>query len=489
MTNIDFRQFAFPTKKDDTEIVSGLNLPDISLPGIKWKAPQLLAINYGLQQKKFVLSLDKGMGKTLTYLMTFHLAGIENYLILCSNNAKLTQMVHLQTYFPHLSFTFVEGQNKGKREKLWHSGANVLIATPATFLADMGKHAKSSGRIIPDKLANSPKIYDEFHKVLRSRTSGAFKLLKEVDNPYLILSSGSAGGKGPQDLWAALHLCNNKMFRGFWPYVNEFCEVEQSRWGRTISGVRNIEGWRQKVANACFHRKKDLKDYPPKTRQALRVEMLPWQKKIHDQLRNELWAIWKDEQSGQEKMVITPNTLAATMKIRQFLTCPKVLDESLGYGAGLEGVWADAEEAELSHFVISTMHVKAIPYIRQFLSERGKVSWSLQGGKFSSAQELKDEIDRWTKQGGPIVQSIKYAESYELPAARIMYMLGPDYSAEQNGQAEDRIHRDIRVTPHPVDIYYVKHMESYEGTLMDMMAEGADINHAMMTKSLEEIFQ
>lgn len=496
----ELHAFSFPSPTDDAIAVQNLGLADwdplLAEHGLKFKNPQKLAIHYGIAQRKLILSLDKGAGKTLTYLSTFIFGGVKRFVILCSNNAKLTQQKHLDKYFPNVRYVFVEGQDKAKRKAIWErQDVDVFIATYATFQADMGGRtiSKTTGKqtvgVIPQSVANLPKICDEAHKVLRRRQSKFFDLMKSIDNPWLILSSGSAGGKGPQDMWAMLHLTNRAMFRGYWPYVEKYTHVEETRFGKQISGVQNIEQWRWQVGHHTFHRRKDLKDYPPKTRQSLEVDMEPWQKKIHDQLRNELWAVWKDEQSGDDKMVITPNTLAATMKIRQFLVCPKLLDESFGWGAGLEGIWGDVEDAELKHYVISTPFRAAIPYIEQFLSAKGHGSTVFQGGMYATANELQSAIDRWTRQGGAAIQTIKFAESYELPAARIMYMLGYEYSAEENSQAEDRIHRDIRVTPHPVDIYYVKNRFSYEANLIDMMAEGADTNFAMMNRPLTEIFR
>ncbi|MEB3059409.1 hypothetical protein, partial [Parvimonas sp. D9] len=92
--------------------------------------------------------------------------------------------------------------------------------------------------------------------------------------------------------------------------------------------VKNVNGWRRAVSPVVFHRRKDLKDYPQKTRSALEVEMEPWQQKIHDELREQLMSILP---SGE--LLFAANSMAATMKIRQFMVCPKTYDESLGWGA------------------------------------------------------------------------------------------------------------------------------------------------------------
>ena len=88
-----------------------------------------------------------------------------------------------------------------------------------------------------------------------------------------------------------------------------------------------------------------------------------------------------------------------------------------------------------------------------------------------------------------MIQTIQFAESYELPAARTMYMLGYLHDPEQNSQAEDRIHRDIRVTPHPVDIYYVKALGSYDESVIEALSETADNLHNLMHRPFKEYIQ
>lgn len=208
--------------------------------------------------------------------------------------------------------------------------------------------------------------------------------------------------------------------------------------------------------------------------------MEPWQKKAHDSIVKELMAELPDG-----AIFASPHAAAATMKLRQFMVCPKVISPSFGYGAGLEAILADVQESELKHFVISTPFKDPIPWIEEFFRLNKIPTERLMGGDGVTVDEMATRIARWTKNGGAMIQTIQFAESYELPAARIMYMLGYLHNHEQNMQAEDRIHRDLRVTPHPVDIYYVKALGSYDEKIIEALAEEADNIHNLMHKPMK----
>jgi hypothetical protein len=486
--------YAFPSEEfDDSEIVAALGIEQPRLAAeIEFKAPQLLETHFAPRHLRHVLSYDKGMGKTLAYLHATISQNPERLLIQCGRNATLTQISHLQLYWPewHERTIVVSHMDKAKRAQMWASDNKVFISTPATLQADMGSRNLGGDRGFTARSA--PKwlehpdsvVVDEFHKWLRTRTSGFWKLLKKMSPEQLILSSGSAGGKGPQSLWAALNLCDPKLWSSYWKYVYTFCQVGEGEYGKIIGPVRNITNWRSAVSRNVIHRLKDLKDYPPKTRQALPVETPAWQQKVHDQLRKELMT-----QLPDGELYVTPNTLAAFTRIRQFLVCPKIIDPSFGWGAGLEAILEDVKDSELTHFVISTPFRAAVPLIQQFLQENKIYSERLMGSDVVDHDDMRQRITRWGQFGGAMVQTIAFAESYELPHARIMYMLGYMHDHEQNIQAEDRINRDLRVTPHPTDIYYVKLLGSVDEDVIQAMSDSADNVYNMMNRPLSEVFK
>lgn len=136
--------------------------------------------------------------------------------------------------------------------------------------------------------------------------------------------------------------------------------------------------------------------------------------------------------------------------------------------------------------VLSIPFKAPLPFIEDFFRGKGVHVGRLMGGDGCDVDEIERRIAQWTKLGGVMIQTIQFAESYELPASRIMYMLGYLHDPEQNSQAEDRIHRDIRVTPHPVDIYYVKHLKAYDEKILEAMSDNADNLHFLMNQPIKE---
>lgn len=463
---------------------------------------QLVARYEAKKAKRFILSMDKGTGKTSTVLSIFEDPEVHQ------NKPGFTVLIFTpekgMAGYERDILKFPDAQDKvaliygskAERIKRWKAaGANsrirYIVLTYASFLSDAGVRGSEEGGLSSAVLplwvmdgSVDAVVCDEFHRVFRNHSSKIFKLFAKVfrRTEYFIPMSGSAVDKGPQDLWAALHLVDQKFFSSYWKYVGAYCELEENGFGKSILGPRNEEAWRRVVRPYVFHCTADMiNDMPPLVRDTLDVDLPPWQKKLEDDLRNQMFAelIGQDEEGLETtEYIFAQNTMVKTFKARLALICPKVLNPQLDYGQGIEDVYQDAFDGGLSRYAIFTPFKAPIPYLKDYLSSKGCRVWVLQGGIGKTEQDRR--LYEWRQSlstahpDSPsiILGTIKYAESWEIPEARHAYMLGYEFSREDNKQAESRLRRLI--SEGTSYIHYVKAKKTYDEELLARLIEHKD---------------
>lgn len=508
-----------------------------------WKEPfwqgwdhQLVARDEAIKAKRFILSMDKGTGKTSTILSIFEdpqvNKDIKGFTVLVFTTEKgMSAYVRDIKKFPEFDgkVTLIYG-NKAERTKRWHDAGSRLhtryiVLTYAGFLSDTGfRGSKSEGTLsvasIPKWVTNGSVdavVCDEFHRVFRSHKSKTFELFCKMfkNTQYFIPMSGSAVDKGPQDLWPALHLVDPKFFSSYWKYVNAYCDVEDGPYGKVIIGPRNIDAWRRVVRPYVFHVTCEMvNDMPPIFRDTLDVNLPPWQLKLHNDLRDQMYHEvqgTKDPQTGSagnldedgsngltvgtvadednevdiDKFIFAQNPLVKIYKMRLANICPRVLSPKYDHGQAIEDIFDDAQNSGLSKYAIFTPFKKPIPFLVQYLTDRGARVWVLQGG--ISLTEQDKWLDEWRAYQSTadmdrpaiILSTIKYGESWEIPEARCAYMLGYEFSKEDNKQAEARLRRLISVGT--TYIRYVKCLTTYDEELLGRLILHGE-NHTKLFK-------
>lgn len=444
-----------------------------------------------LKNKRVILSMDKGLGKTILVLSLFEAEEVHKnnpgftVLILCPEKGMGSYTRDIKK-FPDWEgkIQLVYG-NKASRESQWKNPtARYFICTYTTLLSDLGirtnnkKTAELSTSIAPKWLLNNQVdavVCDEFHRVMRRHSSKTFEALKKLFRytEYLIPMSGSAVDKGPQDLFAVLQLCDQKLWSSYWKYAYTWCEIDDTGFGKTILGPRSdrMEKWRQAVAPYLIHVTSDMVSTMPEKRRDLMDVVLPdWQKKLHDSLRDQMFA-----ETPDGDFIYAENTLTKLHKIRTALICPKVLNPEFGYGQGIEDIFDDACEGGATRYAIFTPFRAGIHLLAERLTARGARVWTLQGG--IGLDEQTRRLDAWRESLGQstadapaiILSTIKYAESWEIPEARYGYLLGYEWSPEDNKQAEDRLRRLISVGI--TYIRYCRHVGAYDEDLVQMLLD------------------
>lgn len=487
---------------DQEKVISlGLEQP---LTTLVMKAPQILAVNYGWTHNKHILALDKGMGKTVTYLTAAFRGAPEYVVIACPTNAMAAQRREILAHFPFYAdrFTFVRGQ-AAQRYKQWRTpNVRVFITTTATLQSDIGGRelTKGTGRnsqvIAPPWLLSTHLDHlgiDEFHKYLRRR-SKTWEQLKKLKPETLILDSGSPVSGGPHDLWPALNLCDPKFWSSYWNYVKQFCLCDEGWGGKgqvPIGPKADVQPWRNAIAPYVFSRKKDPRDFPPKSRFFMDLDLPSWQRKLHDDLRNELFTMWspdalhdgrppkRDGDTAIGGMLIARNVGDAIYRARLSLICPQALDPSLPVGAGIEAIAEDAEDLE--HFVLTTPFRAPIPFLKAYLESKGRRVWVLSGGLGIDPDRQDAIIDEFQRVGGVCIQTTKYATSYEfIRGPEHNYCLGYEHDPEDNKQAEDRMQR--LSSTRPSFHWYVRFAGTYDSDQMERIIMKGENIFQMMDK-------
>lgn len=411
------------------------------------------------------LFYQMGLGKTPTTTVAGYNSQQSTWLILCPKNSIRTWEDHITGWFRGLDATIVRTtpfsiwrwrkrhQDAQARHALWRNhtpnAVNIYIMTYAGYVRDAAVFPHQPDIIICDEA-----------KRLRNQKSKIFTLLKPLARSakHFWPLTGTPGW-APYHTWTMFHLSNPNYFRSYWKFVNTFHYMQTNEFGRKeILGMRNQEAWNQLLRQRASVVTKDMVAAQignsfTVQRQLLHVELDDVQAPIYRELDKEMMV------ATDGKLILAKTTLDKTIKLRQLLVCPKILNPNLpSYGAAVEDFIETRQEFGDGHCVVFTPFAEAIPFIRERIHQAGWTTEALQGG--ISPDEQHARISRFRANRSTIVCTVDYAESFSLEPASECYFIGYSYDADQNKQAEFRLQR--LTTLYPTNAYYYAYEDTYD---------------------------
>lgn len=420
-------------------------------------------------QKRHLLLYRPGLGKTVVCTKAMYDLSCRKILIVCPKNAIKVWENHIRAWFDGLDVVTGKitddtetsfhiwrwrrrSNNAEKRRALWRSidtGAkvNIWITTYAGFVRDYDHFVHAYDCIILDEA-----------KRIRDRRSLAFQHLQPICRAILerngcIWPLTGTPGYIPDHFWTMFNLIEPKHFGSYWRFVEAFYVTIKGPFGnKELVAFKNQDSWFDLLRRkASIVTKKDV-GHQETIRAAKYAELTDVQAQYLKEYEENMFAVIGD------RIDIAQTSLVQTVKYRQLLCCPAIIDPNFGVGGAIQDLCEGFREGDHDpHCVIFVPFTESFgPFIR-YLSECGyKDVQTLQGGLDPDEQERR--ITTWRQSRVPILVSISYAQAFSLEPAEECFFIGRSYDPDENEQAEERLNR--LTTPYAVTAHYYL----FEGT-------------------------
>ena len=396
-----------------------------------------------------------GVGKTMMGLAAGLCYRPQVWLIIGSKPSLNNWRNEVKKWIPELSapelFQIVAG-TPGKRQEQYKNQEALFFATTAgSFIRDIEWLQQHHTRF--DVIT-----IDEPQKFgLRNRNTEGFKsikgLIQHVEERFTVklinAMTGTWTSKGPPQMWPMLNILEPRTFRSYWKFVRQFCIVNKGMFGTEILGPQNMEGLALVTSPYVYTvgEKEASSHLPPLQRILLPVELSPVESAAYDQMLYHMFVeVDKEDEEGE---VLTVQTiLAKTMRLRQLVCCPQILDPNLPVGSAIDTIIDKIRESDelpnWRHNVVYTPFLPSIAPFRAALASGLNLPEDhiliVRGGMET------DELDRVEKtfRRNPetmILASLKASQAWNAESALNCYFAGFEWDQDENKQAEGRTRR------------------------------------------------
>lgn len=423
---------------------------------------QVSGVRMMAKMQNALLADDMGLGKSLQALTVAAIdvkrGWAEKILIICPVNLKgnWAEEIEKFTRFPYLIL--------GQEEHPHHKGVFKKLG-PVDRLKQLEEFKKITGpkilvvnyeQLDPhvadlNKIGFDISISDEAHYVKNYKSKRTKAWLKVQAARHFLLT-GTPMLNHINELWPLLHKIDSVGYPKYWGFCQRYA-VYGGYKDKQIVGVKNEKELTERLHKVMIRRmKKDVLDLPEVQIIQRKVDLLPSQRKIYDELIENLVI----EIHGQDDPAEIENALTKFLRLKQICgtTLPFTgLDES----AKLDLAVDDALEVLINgnKLVVFTQFRDVQ---EAFCSRLDKVApfdiWELNGSVPGPSRQ--GIIGEWRddKEPGVIVGMLQVmSEGYNMTAARHGFFIDKLFVPGKNQQAVDRMHRIGSDLTQPVQIH------------------------------------
>lgn len=408
---------------------------------------QVDGIRYLMTRKSFLLADDMGLGKSLQTLTVFAVdvkrGWANTCLVVCPATLKGNWADEIEkfTRFPSIVLTGSPAQREKQLDDF------EKIEGPKILVVNYEQVKPHLDRL--DAVSFDVAIFDEAH-YLKNPKAVRTKACLSVYSRRSFLLTGTPMLNHVNELWALLHRIDPVAWPKYWSFVSRFCVFGGYK-DKQIIGVKNEKELTERLQGVMLRRlKKDVLDLPEVQIIERRVDLLPEQKKLYDEVVEELRLPTVHDVKPQD----IENALVKFLRLKQI--CGTTLPFT---GVDISGKLDLAQEDDLevlengNRIVVFTQFrdVQAA-YVKR-LEKYGVPIFQLHGD--IPTDDRQPIVKQWglTKEPGVIVCMLQVASvGLNMTAARHGSFLDELFVPGLNKQAIDRMHRIGASTTQPVQI-------------------------------------
>jgi SNF2 family DNA or RNA helicase len=486
---------------------------------------QTVGAAFAARNRSCLIADQPGLGKTIQSIAAVIESGLTGPILVVAPKgaARLTWPQELARWVPD-DIVYVLGSNIKKDERAafvrsatsyaYSNEANerVWVITSPNYVRikaqvdEYNHYVYENGRKVINPVGEavmdlfdvdwSTIIVDESHQTLAGATGNKKKqsaqrlglgaLTVREDGLRIALSGTPFRGK-EEYLWGQLNWLRPDLFRGFWPWVKKHFDVYQDRYGMVIGSMLDREGMYAEAKSVMIRRTKEevAKDLPPKMYGG-------WP--LDSRVSNSPVAVWLPMESKQAKAyadiqrhaaaeleggtLLTNGILAELTRLKQFAgsygkmegdhfrpTLPSNKFDWLVEALDERGIAKDLER-DAPKIVVASQFSQLIDCFGRGLSELGIRGYKFTGGTSDKDRErIKDDWQNNPESDHRVLLLTTTAGgvSLTLDAASELVLLDETWSASDQEQVEDRLHRLSRI--HQVTIWKLFSLNTIEESI------------------------
>jgi SNF2 family DNA or RNA helicase len=432
------------------------------------------ALHFLKDRERGALLMEMGTGKTRIVLERIASGEIPTPALVVIPNSLFYSWGKELSQFPELSSVALTGTREQRLAKL-HGPESI-------FLLNYDYLSPLRAALLRKRFKSL--VFDESTMVKNpgaKRTRAAIKLADCAEHVYIL--TGTCMANAPLDVFCQFRLLGEDVLGdSFYNFRNAFAIINHYKGFPEIVGYRDLDVIQNRLSEFSFVKlKRECLDLPPKTFEERRVELLPEQRKLYDQVKDEILMEF------EESPFSTPLAITKMLRLSQIIGGHLTTDD------GKMKTFPSVKERELVRIVRQAQPQKVVVWCRfRYEIERvtkllksfhpvvlhGDVSVTDRGKRIESFQE-NDKTRVLISQ----IQVGKFGLT--LTAGTVAVYYSKTYSLEDYLQSQDRIHRIGQV--HPVTIINLNATGTLDVSLQNALQKKREFAALITPQSIESV--